>query len=250
MSRSGVTCPCCSTIMTMEYLRSESVAGRTGTVMTAVVVDGDAGKEYRRPIEEEIIMATEAEKELAQVYADIPFGLPIEPLPTKEALGFRVPLYGFDKWYKLFTPRQLLAIGTFVIHTRTSREVMKKHGYSNNWIEAVGAYLALAVDRLADYSSTICSWTNGRETIRDTFGRFALPMVWDFTEVEPCAETSGGYFGAIEWIAQFISHALDLMSKPPLPSVIQKSATQNLHTTFDVILTDPPYYDAIPYAVM
>src|SRR5712691_11432226 len=69
MSRSGVTCPCCSTIMTMEYLRSESVAGRTGTVMTAVVVDGDAGKEYRRPIEEEIIMATEAEKELAQVYA-------------------------------------------------------------------------------------------------------------------------------------------------------------------------------------
>src|SRR5438270_11156457 len=59
MSRSGVTCPCCSTIMTMEDIRTESVAGRTGTVMTAVVVDGDTGKEYRRPTQEEIIMATE-----------------------------------------------------------------------------------------------------------------------------------------------------------------------------------------------
>src|SRR6266516_2450307 len=250
MSRSGVTCPCCSTIMTMEDLRSESLAGRTGTVLTAVVADGDTGKEYRRPIEEEIIMATEAEKELAQVYADIPFGLPIEPLPRKEALGFRVPLYGFDKWYKLFTPRQLLAIGTFVKYTRAVREVLRKYEYSDEWVEAVSGYLALGLDRLADYSSSVCSWHNSGEKLRNTFGRFALPIVWDFTEVATCSETSGGYFGAIEWIARFISHALDLVSKPPIPSVIQKSATQNLHNTFDVILTDPPYYDAIPYAVM
>ena len=53
MSRSGVTCPCCSTIMTMEDLRSESVAGRTATVMTSVVVDGEHGKEYRLPTKNE-----------------------------------------------------------------------------------------------------------------------------------------------------------------------------------------------------
>src|SRR6266571_8525170 len=78
MSRSGVTCPCCNTIMTMEDIRRESAAGRTSSVMTAVVVDGETGKEYRRPIEEEILMACEAEKELANVFAEIPFGLPEE----------------------------------------------------------------------------------------------------------------------------------------------------------------------------
>src|SRR2546423_11507980 len=77
MSRSGVTCPCCSTIMTTEDIRRESMAGRTGTVMTAVVVDGDTGKEYRRPTEEEIIMATKAEKKITSVHSDISFGLPI-----------------------------------------------------------------------------------------------------------------------------------------------------------------------------
>src|SRR6266568_529260 len=68
MSHSGVTCPCCSTIMTMENLRSESLAGRTAAVMTAVVVDGEHGKEYRLPTEKELYLATQAEKELSTVY--------------------------------------------------------------------------------------------------------------------------------------------------------------------------------------
>ena len=60
----------------------------------------------------------EAQREVDRVFAEIPFGIPNEPLPSKEALGFRVPLYGFDRWSKLFTPRQLFALGTFVKHTR------------------------------------------------------------------------------------------------------------------------------------
>src|SRR5947209_5833110 len=81
MSRSGVTCPCCSTIMTMEDIRIESIAGRTGTVMTAVVVEGEKGKEYRIPTENELYLATQTEKELSTIFADIPFGLPEEPTP-------------------------------------------------------------------------------------------------------------------------------------------------------------------------
>ena len=78
-------------------------------------------------------------------------------------------------------------------------------------------------------------------------------MIWDFTEVEPCAETSGGYPGAIEWISKFISHLI-FATESNFPHVVQNSAT-NCSTvsnekinTFDVILTDPPYYDAIIYS--
>ncbi len=248
MSGSGVTCPCCRTIMKMEDLRLAGQNGRLGTVMTAVVVDGEYGKEYRLPTAEEILMATEAEKELSRVFAEIPFGLPEEPLPSKEALGFRVPLYGFDRWYKLFIPRQLLALGTFVKYTRAVRDVMQKEGYSQEWIEAVSAYLGLAADRLADYSSAVCSWHNSKEQLRNTFGRFALPIVWDFTEVEPCSETSGGYLGAIEWIGRYINHALSFAHNTCEPHIVQNSAIQASPDFFDVIVTDPPYYDAIPYS--
>ena len=61
------------------------------------------------------------------------------------------------------------------------------------WREALAAYLACAVSKLADYGSTICSWHNGRETLGHTFARFALPMVWDYCEVNPLAETTGGF---------------------------------------------------------
>ncbi len=248
MSSSGVTCPCCGTIIKMEDIRLEGVAGRLGAVMTAVVIDGEHGKEYRLPTGDEIRLAAEAEKAIPEVFATIPFGLPEEPLPSKETLGFRVPLYGFDQWYKLFTPRQLLALGTFVKHTRTVRERMREQEYTEEWVEAVGAYLAIALDRLADYSSAICSWHNSGEKMRNTFGRFALPIVWDFAEVNPGSEKSGGYLGAIEWIGLFISHELNFVTHTPRPNVVQRSAIQNSLGLFDVVLTDPPYYDAIPYS--
>src|SRR5207302_1835008 len=122
--------------------------------------------------------------------------------------------------------RQLLALGTFVKHTRAVREAMQKQGYSSEWVEAVSAYLALALDRLADYSSAVCSWHNSGEKLRNTFGRFALPIVWDFTEVESGSETSGGYSGAIEWIARFINHSLGFAPDAFPPHVIQGSAIQ------------------------
>jgi putative DNA methylase len=248
MSRSGVTCPCCSTILTMEYLRSESVAGRTSTVMTVVVLEGENGKEYRVPIEEEISMATEAEKRLASAYAEIPFGLPVEPLAGKEALGFRVPLYGFDKWYKLFTPRQLLAIGTFIKYTREVREEMRSLGYADEWIEAVGAYLALIVDRIADRGSSICHWDQGYEKVANTFSAFRLPMSWDFVESNPAGDSTGSYNGQLEWVARYIEHAMNGIAPNASVDVCMDSAINTSTNNIDVIVTDPPYYDAIPYS--
>ena len=113
MSRTGATCPWCHAIMTMEDIRLEGRAGRLGTVMTAVVVDGPRGKEYRLPTEHERVAAEVTDEQLQAMFTHIPFGLPEEPLASKEALGFRVPLYGFDTWRKLFTNRQLLALGEF-----------------------------------------------------------------------------------------------------------------------------------------
>ncbi|MEQ8974978.1 MAG: DUF1156 domain-containing protein [Coleofasciculus sp. C1-SOL-03] len=134
MSKSGASCPCCPSIMTMEDIRLEGKAGRLGAVMTAVVVDGDKGKEYRLPTAEEIQMAAEAEEELEGVFAEIPFGLPEEPTPPpagSKQNSCSLRIYGLLQWKDIFSPRQLLALGTFVKQTRAIREAMQKQGYSS-----------------------------------------------------------------------------------------------------------------------
>src|SRR6266700_4399627 len=247
MSRSGITCPCCGTIMMMEDIRLDGQAGRLGTVMTAVVVDGEHGKEYRLPIADEILMATEAENELSKVFNEIPFGLPEEPLPSKEALGFRVPLYGFDRWYKLFTPRQLVALGTFAKYTRAVRDAMQRKGYSQEWAEAVRAYLAVGIDKLTDYIAALCTWHVTGAKMSHVFVRFALPVNWDYAELNPLSYSSGNYRACLDWVALVIESNLSSSKEAVEPHIIQQSAIAN-NNQVDIIVTDPPYYDAIPYS--
>ncbi|MEK7992702.1 MAG: hypothetical protein AAB403_02750, partial [Planctomycetota bacterium] len=250
MSRSGASCPCCNgAIMTMEEIRAEGMAGRLGAAMTAVVIDGEGGKEYRLPTGEEIRLADEAKPEIARVFSEIPFGIPDEPLPSKEALGFRVPLYGFDRWAKVFTPRQLLAVGTFVVHIRGAAHAMRNQGYPAEWIEATVGYLAAGLDRLVDRCSTLCQPdpTPAQSGVLHTFHRFAFPMVWDFIEGVTTETQSGGFYHSLEWVAKVAEHTSSMRASA-LPNVRKQSACREVPVGFDLVLTDPPYYDAIPYS--
>ena len=244
MSSSGVTCPCCGVTATMADLRAAGRAGRLGERMTAVVVDGQRGKEYRLPTAAELEAAEVSEEALASLYADVPYGLPDEPTPSEDALGMRIPRYGFDTWRKLFTRRQLLALGTFVREIRG----LALDGYPDDWREGLVAYLAPCISKLADRGSALATWTNDFEKIRSTFARFALPIVWDFSESCPLADTTGGFVQAVEWLARAAEHVQPAVSGAPQPQVLRQSAAEPLPDSLDVICTDPPYYDAIPYS--
>ncbi len=252
MSRSGATCPCCGAIMIIEDIRLEGQAGRLGAMMTAVVVDATGGKEYRLPTEEELRLTDEAEKELTSLFAEVPFGLPKEPINTGSIRkgGVSITRYGFRSWNELFTPRQLLALGTFVKDTRASREAMRAEGYSPEWIEAAAAELAVGIDKLADYIASLCTWHVTGEKMSHVFVRFALPISWDFAELNPLSDSSGNYWACIDWVSRTVEHGLQTSSSSAGPSVFQQSATVGNHYIgqVDAVVTDPPYYDAIPYA--
>ena len=204
MSRTGATCPCCGAITTMEDIRFEGRAGRLGAVMTAVVVDGPKGKgkEYRLPTDHERAVAEVTEEQLQALYADIPFGLPEEQTP-KAGIGasraFSVDGYGIDTVAEaVYEPA---AIGAWHVRSDRLRRMMQElDGSPENWREALIANLALVnAVSLADYSrSRSAIGTHGREVIRNTFGRFALPIVWDFaTELRwPLSDSSGNFLGA------------------------------------------------------
>ncbi len=238
--------PCCGAIMTMEDIRLEGRSGRLGAVMTAVVVDGQYGKEYRLPTDHERAVAEVTEERLGALFSEIPFGLPEEPLPSKEALGFRVPLYGFDMWRKLFTDRQLLALGEFV---RGLNELPERLvDYPLEWAEALVAMCLPVISRMADRGSALSTWTNDRETIRSTFARFALPITWDFSESAPLSDTTGGFIQSVDWVFKVCEHLQESVDPVRTGEIVLGSAITCPVDGVDLILTDPPYYDAIPYS--
>ena len=249
MSRTGATCPLCQAIMTMEDIRIEGRAGRLTKIMTAVVVNGLKGKEYRLPTVHELEMAKVSKAQLQGCYEYIPFGLMDESTPKSgsgAARAFSVAGYGLDTWQKLFTNRQLLTLGTFI---QTIRQLSQNPFHLPPFFnEAVIAYLALVNDRLATYSSTTTSWGNTRESLRSTFARFALPIIWDFAEVNPFSDSSGNYLGAVEWVSRAISHICSAAEASPSAKVLRQSALVPLDEQLDLVITDPPYYDAIPYS--
>lgn len=252
MSRAGSACPCCGTINTMEDIRLEGKAQRLGSVMTAVVVDTPEGKAYRLPTEHELSVATPSEDQVQAAFAGVPFGVPDEPTPAGGGSGagraFSVQGYGLIKWRDLFTPRQLMALGTFVAATRAAREQMTAVRCPPEWAEAIGAYLAVMVDRLSNQTSAVSRWNQGGENIEGTFARFALPILWDFADTNSLADTSGGYLSAIEWVSLFCQHAVLAAIGSPEPITTRQSAIERFDGLYDAIVTDPPYYDAIPYS--
>jgi putative DNA methylase len=250
ISRAGATCPCCGHTMLPEELREAARAGRMGATMTAVIAEGERTRRFRVPTDEERNTAADAVNALDRLYADIPYGLPTEAISGKDTPGIRVPLYGIDRWDKLFTPRQLLSIGTFVKHTRAVPEAMRQEGYSEDWIEAVTVYLALALDRVADRSSVLSRWDVGEITIANTFSGFKLSFVWDYAEAVPTSGSTGSYQSQLDWIARYAAHGLRATAHAPRPEVLRRSALETNGVRPDLILTDPPYYDAIPYAAL
>lgn len=261
MTRAGASCPCCgkagTVAMTMEDIRQEGMAGRIGQVLTAVVVaeeepaEGrkkEPGKSYRLPTAEELVLANPGDTDLEVAFESVPFGMPDEPMPSSEALGIRVPLYGFRKWRDLHTRRQLLALGALVRHTRAARESMEEMGYSEDWASGVAAELLMALGRAANYLSTVCIWDSGACEVKQTFLRFALPITWDFAEANPLAPVDRYYIGGLSKVGRVLDNLGPGFAPSASSTVACRSALAPGDALFDVIVTDPPYYDAIPYS--
>ena len=251
MSGSTATCPFpnCGSQQPNDYIKRCGHEGKLKVQMTAVVCQSEYGKEYRLPTPREIGAAEIPKEALEAIANQIPHGMPDEPMPGPKTLGFSIPLYGFKKWSDVFTTRQLLALMTFVKWTRSAQVEMEKLGYSAEWVEAVKAYLSILTDRLCNYASAICIWEQNAEEVKQTFLRFALPLIWDFAESNPLYDQNRYYKGAIDSVERFLRKVLiSFCSDSPPPYIVNSPAQQLNELKVDIIITDPPYYDVIPYA--
>jgi putative DNA methylase len=251
VNRRGARCIACGTPVPFDHVRAEGKAGRMGAQMMAIVAEGPRGRVYLPPNAEQDAIAAQAKPEWE----------PTTDLP-KQALGFRVQLYGMTRHSDLFTPRQLVALTTLSDLVQEARGHVLRDALAAGlpddgvpldvgglgataYADAVATYLAIAVDRAADRGSTICSWDTGYVKIRNTFARQAIPMTWDFAEGNPFSDSSGSFDGAIDWVAKVLEHL------PPQPYSTAKQEDAMLlkpDTKGIVFATDPPYYDNIGYS--
>lgn len=249
--RGAATCLKCGYTIPVERVR-EQLSARSGgahsALLVAVALGGPSGeRSFRVPADEDhaaVAAASKAVIELEGAGLDGLSELPNESLPPIGTLGFRVQRYGMVRWRDLFTPRQLLTITTLV---RLVRGTMQDDRTPNGLGVAVRSCLALAVDRLCDYQNTGCSWNPSGSALPHLFTRQALPIIWDYGEANPLASSSGSWAGAVEHVVRGLRNAsvdaqgadvgMASASRHPLP-------TDCAH----ILITDPPYYDAIPYA--
>ena len=255
MKRGTVKCPIagCDGALSSSQLRELGRRGEmdmTG-VITAVVLSPDGvGKVYRTAtgrdrdtFEAAVVRLRQLEKKSRSTYPLVPD----ESLPPVGSLGFRVNNYGLTKWGDLFNPRQALAISTFAGKVRDAHAQMLKEGSDPEYAKAVATYLALAVDRLADFCSNLCVFNNvGGRGVVHVFGRQALPMVWDYAETNPFNHLGANWRNAI--VAG--REAIEAASLHGTCTVDSGSATSLPYRDgqFDLVLTDPPYYDSVPYS--
>ncbi len=257
VSRAVAVCPACGSVVDDKTTRRLFQEGKAGQRMVAVVLHkkGEAGKKYRVATDDDLEVYKKAEEYLKEKREKLvmEWGIdpvPDEPLPPKETLGFRVQRYGILKWGDLFNSRQKLALITFTEKVREAYEKMIEDGYDEEYAKAVVSYLAILLDKIASSSNTLSRWQSNGEKIADVFSRQALPMVWDYPEVNILTGASRSYLELFSDIIRIIREE-SAMSR--FSAIISQSSATDLsypNNYFDAVFTDPPYYDNVPYSYL
>jgi putative DNA methylase len=225
----GNVCLLTGSRITREQIRSEASAGRMGARLMAIVAEGQG---------ERVFLPPDEEQERTGRCARLP-----DNLPETDIVGdsrYLTPTsYGMTKHRNLFTSRQLVALSTFCDLVEDVRQkVLRASDGDPTCADAVTTYLALAVGKLADNGSALCSWHSGAQhlKIRGTFGRQALSMAWDYAEGNAFSDSTGNFFKQVGLAAKVVEH----LPAATLPGFVTQLDAAQISQQGSIFSTDPP----------
>ncbi len=246
VSRGKPTCPVCGYTTSLDNVKKQFRSRNGGTLdarLMAVVLNNglfhDPGQTDKKAIAN---AATKLDAIKKEWNGDLSF-VPNEDTTHYHTFVNRASVYGLSTWEDFYTIRQRLVLGTLC---QLVSNLDLSSLQDSDFEKAVRTLLAFSIDRGADYWSSLATWAG--DFVAHTFGRQALPFVWDFAEVNPFAEASGNFAGALDWIARVVERESISHSHPG--QVLQGSATELAlpDDSASAVITDPPYYYAIQYA--
>ncbi|MDA8332522.1 MAG: DUF1156 domain-containing protein [Candidatus Dormibacteraeota bacterium] len=233
--RTGAKCLVCGAPIPLDHVRGEGRAQRLGAQLVAIVAEGQRGRVYL-PANEEHVRAAQVPR---------PDDVPTQEVTRNAHEVDRLPMYGMKLWHDAFTNRQLTSITTFSDLVMEAREKVIADGGEPAYADAVATYLGLGVDKMADITNSLVTWKASMDQAIHGFTRQALPMVWDYAEVQPFSGAAGDFTVSVNGIAK----VLDLLTPLITGTAQQVDATAlPAPLTPVVVSTDPPYYDNIGYA--
>jgi len=244
-----------------DYVDAEANEGRMGAMPLAIVAEG-GGKRVYVPFDHrhgEVVPS-----DVVRLFSSpsIQEELPREAARGTFASNAQGRIYGFKTFADYFTPRQLVALTTFSDLVGEAREKARRDAVAAGlpddglplndggtgaqaYADAVATYLAFAADKAADYWSAICTWHSSGEKMRNTFGRQAIPMVWDYAECCPFSDSTGNWMACVDWVCKVLAALRPGAGARARQLDATTSPGSVLHPA---ISTDPPYYDNIGYA--
>lgn len=256
----SVTCPLCQYTTRVERVREQLGSRRGGAADARLLCaistkSGTAQKIYRVPGLHHTSAANKAAQKVRLLHFKGDSGglspVPDEPTPRDGSGslggGYRTRKYGIFEYGDFFSPRQQLALTTFLRNIQAISSKINAATTENNDLSlAITTCLAMALDRCVDYWSSFAILAG--DFVAHTFGRHSISMIWDFAEVNPFADASGNWSGAVEWV----SKVLEEHNLSPAGSAQTHQASANRHPlpddTASLLCTDPPYYDSVPYS--
>lgn len=233
-----------------DYVRSEAKSKRMGRSLLAIVCEGDRGRVYLPGNEVHVKIADSAYPEWRP-----------DVLMPQNPRWFSPPAYGMNTYGDLFTDRQLVALNTFAdmvnVVRRKAIDDAIAAGMSDDGIsvseggtgatafgDAMAVYMTFIIDKCTDYNNSICDWINCGDKVGHLFSRQAIPMKWDYAEINPFCLSTANMQAMVYWVYE----ALQGMPATPIGHVEQCDAQSQEFSRSKVISTDPPYYDNIGYA--
>ena len=258
VNRAKARCVCCNTVLAAERVRAQLAAQRGGadvgfdakgkrtggaTLLAVVTLrEGQSGRQYRLPMEADYAAVWKARQRLKHVaLMNRPDGLsqiPDEAIPRTELRRISLPIYGIDFFRDIFASRQLLSM---VMLSRCTRKQSESDRQLNQM-------LTLCVGKVADLGNATSCWEPLAECPRHTLARHDIPMAWDFAESVTWGESSGSFSTIVSGTSKSIQSANIAGGRP---ATVEQADACNHPLPAEsaaVWFTDPPYYDAIPYA--
>lgn len=256
VSRAVAVCPLCGGTVEAKLTQKLFQEGKAGDRLVAVVMykPGTTGKRYRVATDADLAIFDSTNTYLAEKCETLMLEWGMNPIPDEElplmSGVFNVPIYGIHTWGDLFNSRQKLALITFAAKVKAAYQKMVAENVDREYAKAVVSYLALCISRCSDFESTLVTWLNHVENSGHTFTRQAIPMVWDFFELNLFSPVSQGTFSSM---SRQILRTIEILGQTKYSFdgvTTQASATSLPHPNdfFDAVFTDPPYYNSVPYA--
>ena len=253
--KGNISCPFCGTVADSDYVKSEGLVGGIAVQPIAFVgrKPGEAGKHYLPPNLAGNVSWPD-EQNLVRRINELALASGIHP-PNEQIVNDAkgsawCVMYGLDTFGRLFTPRQNLALLTFATIIRGIPQEMSRQGYSEQDSKIVTTLLGLTLSRLSNFSANLCTWFHsGGRGVKHVFARQALPMVWDFAETNPFNEEAASWATCLDAVVS-MTDSLAAEARFSKASVGRGSALSLSFPSnyFDAVITDPPYYDNVPYS--